>query len=87
MGVQMLGDQAGGGLGGVQRVQGQHHPGRVQPGQQGTGGGSLPTFVGDLALAQDYAVLVADRPDQEDPPALLGPGAATGLAIEGGAGQ
>ncbi len=75
-------DQAGGGLGGVQRVQSQDHPLHRQAGQQGAGGGALALLVGDLALAQDHAVLVADRADQEDSPALGGACPAQRLAIQ-----
>ncbi|WSC98340.1 hypothetical protein OG884_26170 [Streptosporangium sp. NBC_01755] len=87
MGVQLLGDQAGGGLGGVQSVQSQHRPGHLQPRQQRAGGRALAPLAGDLALSKDHPVLVADRPDQKDAPALLGPGTATGLAVQGGTGQ
>lgn len=63
--AQSLGDQAGGGLGGVQRVQGRHYPGHFQLRQQGASGRALAPFARDLALAQDHPVLVADRPDSD----------------------
>nr|WP_246143694.1 hypothetical protein [Actinacidiphila oryziradicis] len=85
-GVQLIGDQAGGLLGGVQRVQGQHHAGHLQRGQQLADGGAFAALVGDLPLAQHHAGLVADRPDQEDP-ALLGACAAQGLTVHGRRGQ
>ena len=85
--VQVGGDQPGGGLGGVQRVQGPHHPGGAQTGQQVAGGGAFAALVADLALAQDRAGGVVDGGDQEDPPAFGGAGPAQRLAVHRRRGQ
>jgi hypothetical protein len=68
VGMQLTGDQPGGLLRGVQRVQGQHHPGHVQRGEQVGGDRALAAFVGDLPLTQHDPTVVGDRRDQEHPP-------------------
>jgi len=69
--VPGVGDQPGGLLGRVQRVQSQHHPGHVQPAEQVGDDGALAAFVGDLPLAQHDPGAVADRCDQNTRPAAV----------------
>jgi len=87
VGGQALGDQTGGGLGGVQSVQGQDHPGHIESGQQRARGRSFAAFALDLAPAQDQAAFVTDGADQEDAAVQAGPGAAGGFAIQSGSRQ
>ena len=85
--LQVLGDQSGGGLGGVQRVQGPHHAGGAQAGQQVAGGGALAALVADLPLPQDRAGGVVDGGDQEHPPAVGCAGPAQRLPVHRRRGQ
>jgi hypothetical protein len=55
-------------------------------GQQGVGRLALSALVRNLALAEERAAGVGDRPDQEDPP-RFGAGAGQGLAVESRGGQ
>jgi integrase len=84
--VQVLGDQPGGDLLGVQGVQGPHHPRYVQTGQQVPGGDTLTALGRNLTLAQDRAAGVADRTDQEHRPGL-GARPPQRLPVQGRAGQ
>jgi hypothetical protein len=67
---EVLGDQAGGGPGGVQGIERPDHPGGGQSGEQCAGRGAFTAFAGDLALTQDGAAAVIDSGDQEDEPGL-----------------
>jgi hypothetical protein len=86
VGVRGVGDQPGGLLRDMQGVQGQHHPGHVERGEQVADHGGLAAFVGDLALSQDHTGAVRDRRDQEHP-AGGGASAAQRLAVHGHTGQ
>ena len=85
--MQILGDQPGGGLGGVQGIQGPRHGGGAQAGQQCAGGGALAALAGDLALPQDRAGGVVDGGDQEHPATLGCAGPAQRLAVHRRRGQ
>jgi hypothetical protein len=85
--VRLLpGDQELGGLGvGLQRVGGDHHPGKVQGRQQRGEGGHLLGCAADLALGQHRAALVVHRRQQVHRAATCAcwMGAAQRLAVDG----
>jgi hypothetical protein len=85
VGGQGSGDQPGGLLRGVERVEGEQHSGHVQGCQQVGDHRVLAAFVRDLTLTQDHPAVVGDRRDEEHLPGR-GAGAVQQFPVDGGGG-